>query len=71
MYCEENNILLVHGAPGHPRSQGALEAFNKSIIQRIKYIKFENEENFDINIALDNAVDIYNHTTHSTIKIAL
>lgn len=46
-----------------------MEAFNKNIIQKIRYLKLENKNNFDTSEAIDKAVNIYNNTLHSTIKI--
>lgn len=64
LYCEENDIQIINGSPRHPSPQGAVEAFTKNIIQKIRYIKLENINNFDILDAVDKAVNIYNNTLH-------
>ena len=38
-----NNIKLIFGGYHHPQSQGAVEGFNKGIIQKLRYIKLEEE----------------------------
>ena len=58
LYCEENDIQIINGAARHPRSQGAVEAFNKNIIQKIRYLKLENKNNFDIFETVDKAVNL-------------
>ena len=30
-YLEAKNIKFIHGRPNHPESQGAVEAFNKTV----------------------------------------
>ena len=61
-YCKDNNIEIINGSPRHPRSQGAIEAFNKNITEKIRYIKLENNnKKFDINLALIQAVNVYNN----------
>ena len=47
----------------------AIEAFNKTIIERLRYLKLEQKHNFVINKALFTAVNIYNNTIHSSTKI--
>ena len=46
-----------------------MEAFNKTIIQKLEYIYLQNPKNFDVNIALSKAIKIYNTTIHSIIKV--
>ena len=41
---------------------------NDTIIAKIKY-KLENKKHFDIIIALNYAIESYNNTTHSVIKV--
>ena len=66
-FCKKNNIKIIHGSVRHPQSQGAVEKFNDNIISKIRYIKIEKKKKFDINLAIKEAIDIYNNTTHSTI----
>lgn len=46
-----------------------MEAFNKTIIQKIKYIKLQTKNNFNINDAIKKAFDIYNNTVYSSTKV--
>lgn len=41
LYCIEKKIKQIFGGPRHPRSQGAVEAFNKYIIEKLRFIKLE------------------------------
>ena len=41
LFCEKNNIKRVYGSRHHPQRQGAVEAFNKTIIQNLQYVKLE------------------------------
>ena len=68
-FCKKNNIKIIHGSVRHPQSQGAVEKFNDNIISKIRYIKLERKKKFNINKALEEAINIYNNTTHSTIHI--
>lgn len=69
LFCIDNNIKQIFGGPRHPRSQGAMEAFNKYIIQKLRIFKLEEKNNFDIDVALDKVIKIYNNSIHSVIKI--
>lgn len=66
----KNDIILIHGRPRHPQTQGAVECYNKTIKDLLKNIYIEKESNveqFDLNTVLKNAFNIYNKTIHSTI----
>lgn len=69
LFCWDDNIKIVYGASYHPQSQGTMEAFNKTIIQKLEYIYLQSPDNFVVNIALSKAIKIYNTTIHSIIKI--
>lgn len=69
-FCKKNNILLIHGRPRHPQTQGAIERYNRTIKDILKYIFIEkqnNNEAFNINKELKTAISMYNNTKHSTI----
>ena len=68
-FCEKNKIKIIHGGVKHPQSQGAVEKFNNTIINKIQYIKIEEKKKFNIINALNKPVDIYNRTTHSRTHI--
>ena len=44
LFCEKNNIKKVYDICHHPQSQGVVEAFNKTIIQRFQYEKLEKKD---------------------------
>ena len=37
-YCNKNDIILIHGRPRHPQTQGAVERYNRTIKELIKNI---------------------------------
>ena len=45
-YRESNNIILVHGRPYHPQSQGCIEAFNKEIKRLLENLFLEKKKFF-------------------------
>ena len=69
-FCNDNNIKLVNGAPYHPQSQGAIEAYNKNIVQKLTLFKIEKKNKFNLIEDLEHANLIYNNTTHSSTKIS-
>ena len=40
LFCLENRIKIVKGAPYHQRSQGAVEKFNDNIISKLRYLRY-------------------------------
>ena len=69
MFCQEQKIKIIRGGVGHPRNQGAVEKFNNIIISKLKYIKLEDKEKFNVIEGLNKAINIYNNISHSVIKI--
>ena len=51
-------ILIINGESRYPLSRGEVEAFNKTIIQKIN----EDQKDFEINLSLDKSVNKYNNT---------
>ena len=39
LFCFNNSIKLINGGPYHPQSQGAIERFNRNIIDKLRYYK--------------------------------
>ena len=60
---------MIHGSAYHPQSQEAVEKFNDNIISKLRYLKLENKDSFNVEESLEKVVNIYNKTTHSVIKI--
>lgn len=69
IFHTDNNIKIIYGAYHHPQSQGAVEAYNKTIIQKIQFFKLQYKDDFVINVTLNKAIEVYNNTIHSIIKI--
>ena len=63
------SIILLHGRARHPQTQGAIERYNRAIEDYLKNIYFEKDKNgliFNLNKEIENSLDIYNKTKHST-----
>ena len=46
-FCEENNISLKQSTPYYPHGNGLAESSNKSIVNSIKKMLFENKKSWD------------------------
>ena len=68
-FCAENSIKIIYGSPYYPQSQGSVEAFNKTIMNKLEYIRLEEGTKFNIDEAIKKTFKIYNNTIHSIIKI--
>ena len=47
-YWEGKGIHFVNGAPGHPQSQGAIEAFNKTVQNFLILAKDAQKDKFNL-----------------------
>ncbi len=54
---------------GQPRSQDKVGKFNNTIISKLKYIKLEDEDKFNVIEGFNKAINIYNNISLSIIKI--
>ena len=54
---------------GHPRSQSAVEKFNNTIISKLKYIKLEEKDKFNVLKGLNKAINNYNKIPPTVTKI--
>ena len=64
-YCINNDIKIVHGRPRHPQSQGACEVCHKEIKKYIYTKYLEDKENFNLNKALVEIINIHNNKKHT------
>ena len=64
-YCVNNDIKIVHGRPRHPQSQGACESCHREIKKYIYGKYYDDKENFNINKALVEIINIHNNKKHS------
>lgn len=65
----ENKIKIIYGSPYHPQSQGSVEAFNKTIINKLEYIRLEEGNKFNVYETIKKAFKMYNNTIHRITKI--
>ena len=64
--CRENNVVIRHGTPHYPQSQGCVERVNKTIKQRLRKFIDSNPKQPFISI-LQKTIIAYNTTYHSAI----
>lgn len=69
-FCENKGITLIHGAPRHPQSQGAVEAFNNTFKKLFSVLIHDPNYKFNLNQIVLNINNIYNNSIHSTTKIS-
>lgn len=48
-FCENKGITLIHGAPRHPQSQGAVEAFNNTFKKLFSVLIHDPNYKFNLN----------------------
>ena len=68
-FFESENILFINSSSHHPQTNGVVEAFNKTIINKIEYLLLDEKNNSDIEECLEKAVKIYNNIIHTSTKI--
>ena len=64
----QQGIDHIRGSPYHPQSQGAVEAFNKTIQNFLYLAKDMNEDNFDLEDSVLDFLLHYNSRVHTTTK---
>ena len=69
-FYENKGITLIHGAPRHPQSQGAVEAFNNTFKKLFSVLIHDPNYKFNLNQIVLNINNIYNNSIHSTTKIS-
>ena len=70
-YWEGKGINFVNGTPGHPQSQGAIEAFNKTVQNFLILAKDAQKDKFNLEHSIADFLMYYNqrkHTTTTTTK---
>ncbi|KAG0432280.1 Transposon Tf2-9 polyprotein, partial [Dictyocoela muelleri] len=69
--CKEFNILLIHGRPRHPQTQGQVERFNQTLTRSIAKILMHSndvEETHRWSIHLKRVTYEYNLAVHSATR---
>ena len=67
-YWEGIGIYYVNGTPGHPQSQGAIEAFNKTVQNFLILAKDARKDKFNLEHSIADFLIYYNQRKHTTKK---
>ena len=67
-YWEGKGINFVNGTPGHPQSQGAIEAFNKTVQNFLILAKDAQKDKFNLEHSIADFLMYYNQRKHTTTK---
>ena len=69
-WCEDHGIIVLHGKPYHPRTQGCIEKFNDTLCSEIfLQLDVNGLGVSDWQSLVTTAVEIYNNRKHETIKM--
>ena len=68
MYLSKNKIQQIRVSPYHPQSQGAVEAFNRTIQNYLYLAKDMNEHKFILEDSILDFLLYYNNRVHTTIR---
>ena len=69
-YLEKSGIHHIRGSPYHPQSQGAVEAFNRTVQNFLYLAKDMNGDNFELEDSIIDFLLHYNNRVHSTTKFS-
>ena len=67
-YWEGKGIYFVNGTPGHPQSQGVIEAFNKTVQNFLILAKDVQKDKFNLEHSIADFLMYYNQRKHTTTK---
>ena len=67
-YLEKEGVNHIRGLSYHPQSQGAVEAFNKTILKFLYQAYDENKNTFELNRVITDFLLYYNGRKHITTK---
>ena len=62
-YLDNNNVKYLRSAPYHPQTNGCCEAVHKEIKSYLLGKKEEKEDNFDLEIEIEEAIEFHNFRT--------
>jgi len=65
-YLAAHGIRHIFGKPYHPQTQGKIERFHRRIKERVCLLVYCSPE--ELSRALNQAVTVYNHTPHKSLK---
>ena len=67
-FCLNKNIKHIFNSPYHPQTNGVVEISHKEIRHNVMLYYSQNPDNFDLNNAILNAIDIHNNKIHTITK---
>ena len=67
-YWEGKGINFVNRTPGYPQSQGAIEAFNKTVQNFLILAKNAQKDKFNLEHSIADFFMYYNQRKHTTTK---
>ena len=67
-YWEGKGIYFVNGAPGHHQSQGAIEAFNKTVQNFLILANHAQKDKFNLEHSIADVLMYNNQRKHTTTK---
>ena len=70
-FCRDNNIIHIKSRPHHPQSNGVIEVVHKEIRKKVILEFSDDNPNFNLKSVLIDAVNIHNHTIHTTTGFRL
>ena len=68
MYLSKNRIHHIRGSPYHLQSQGAVEAFNRTVQNYLYLAKDMNEDEFILEDSIRDFLLYYNNRVHTTTR---
>ena len=67
-HWEGKGIYFINGTLGHPQSQGAIEAFNKTVQNFLILAKDAQKDKFNLEHSIADYLMYYNQRKHTTTK---
>ena len=68
MFLSKNRILHIRGSSYYPQSQGAVEAFNRTVPNYLYLAKDMNEDEFILEESILDFLLYYNNRVHKTTR---
>ena len=68
MYLSKNRIHHIRDSPYHPQSQGAVEAFNRTVQNYLYLVKDVNEDQFILEDSILDFLFYNNNRVHTTTR---
>ena len=65
-FCVENKIKQIFSSPYRPSTNGVVEVAHKEIRRHIMLDFLDDEDNFDLNNSIVDAINIHNNNIHTS-----